>query len=109
MLTASLRIKSSSDAWLSNVVVSFCYKWHSVPLLHFTLLRLAVDGGYLGWIAEQSLQLRGFSLAKFIDFTQAKYLVSSITAWTYSICSCLIKEEKTKLMESVRERIFWDI
>lgn len=51
-------------------MVSFHYKWHSVPWL-------PADGGYLSWIAEQSLQLRGCALSKLIAFTQDKHLVSS--------------------------------
>lgn len=53
------------------------YKWYSVPRLPLSLLRLAADGGYLSWIAEQSLQLRGCPLSKLIASTQAKHLVSS--------------------------------
>lgn len=77
MLTAYHGVKSSSDAWLSDVVLSFHYKWHSVPCLPLSLLRLAADGGYLSWIAEQNLQLRGCPLSKLIASTQAKHLVSS--------------------------------
>lgn len=77
MLTASLGVKSSSDAWLSNAVVSFHYKRHSVPLLPLSLLRLAADGAYWSWTAEQILQLRGCPLSKLIASTQAKHLISS--------------------------------
>lgn len=87
VLAASPGAETLSAMELSNTEVIFPCKWFLAPSC------LSLSWGWLG--AGQST-VWGLSAHK------ASTWVTAVVAWTQSVCSFLIEEEKAKLIESIR-------